>query len=491
MPRQQILDSRGNPIRSLDRGTRRIIRSRYDAASESNDTKRWWANADNLSARSANSPEVREKLRKRARYEAANGSYPAAIARTLAYDLIGTGPRLQVTTSDEGFNADVEARWREWVAAVRLPEKLRVMRRARAVDGESFGLLETNRNLQTPSKLDLRVIEADLVCDPFGFSPDPTSVDGIRLDRYGNPAAYYVMRQHPGDDMQIAGFGEYTTVPARLMIHWFRPDRPMQYRGVPEFTPALDLFAKLRRYTLAVIAAAEIAADYSAVLESDLLPNPNGEESEAIPAGEAFEVERGMMVTLPNGQKLKQLAAEQPTTTFEMFDVRILKQVCVALGIPYFVATGDYADVNFSSGRLGKEGYYRDIDVERWQISDIGLDHLFPAWFEDMATRGAISYEAPGSIPHRWLWPGFPYFDPEAEAKAIAIQLQNGLTTFTDQCHSQGIDRAERVRTMVEDRDLLESNGFPSPYFNRSSESQPSQAAASHQSRLPSSNGRY
>jgi capsid protein len=318
MPRQQILDSRGNPIRSLDRGTRRIIRSRYDAASESNDTKRWWANADNLSARSANSPEVREKLRKRARYEAANGSYPAAIARTLAYDLIGTGPRLQVTTSDEGFNADVEARWREWVAAVRLPEKLRVMRRARAVDGESFGLLETNRNLQTPSKLDLRVIEADLVCDPFGFSPDPTSVDGIRLDRYGNPAAYYVMRQHPGDDMQIAGFGEYTTVPARLMIHWFRPDRPMQYRGVPEFTPALDLFAKLRRYTLAVIAAAEIAADYSAVLESDLLPNPNGEESEAIPAGEAFEVERGMMVTLPNGQKLKQLAAEQPTTTFEM-----------------------------------------------------------------------------------------------------------------------------------------------------------------------------
>lgn len=491
MPRPQILDHRGNPIRSLDRDTRSAVRSRYDAASQSDDTKRWWANADNLSARAANSPEVREKLRKRSRYEVANGSYPASIARTLSYDMIGVGPRLQVTTEDKGFNAEVEARWHEWSAAIRLPEKLRTMRRARAVDGESFAQLETNRNLPTPSKLDLRVIEADLVADPYVFPADPYSVDGIQLDRYGNPANYYVLRQHPGDDLQVAGFGEYATVPARLMIHWFRPDRPQQYRGVPEFTPALDLFAKLRRYTLAVIAAAETAADYAAVLESDAPPGDDGMSTASpAPVGDAFEVERGMMVTIPPGSKLAQLRAEQPTTTFEMFEVRILKQVCCALGIPYFVASGDYADLNFSSGRLGKEGYYRDIAVDRGDISASGLDRTFAAWIEDMTARRAIGYDTPGMVPHRWLWPGFPYFDPEAEAKAKAIQFQYGLTTFTDECHAQGVDREDRARTMAEDRDLLESYGFDSPY-GRPATTQPGQSATSRQSYTPSSNGRH
>ena len=38
-------------------------------------------------------------------------------------------------------------------------------------------------------------------------------------------------------------------------------DRPGQARGIPDITPALPLFAQLRRFTLAVLAAAETAAD--------------------------------------------------------------------------------------------------------------------------------------------------------------------------------------------------------------------------------------
>ena len=497
MSRPKILDHRGNPIRSLDRGAPQHPRlgARYDSAQESADTRNWWANADNLSARAANSPEVREKLRKRARYEVANGSYPAAIARTLAYDLIGTGPRLQVMTDDDGFNTEIEALWHDWAKAIRLPEKLRTMRRARAVDGESFGQMETNRRLSTPSKLDLRVIEAEQVCDPFGVTPDPISVDGIKLDRYGNPASYYVLREHPGDDYRSTGGVAYTEVPARLMIHWFRPDRPNQYRGVPEFTPALDLFAKLRRYTMAVLAAAELVANFSVLLESGLDPDSDEADEDASTAQSvspftSTEITRGMMTTLPDGYKMAQPKAEQPTTTYEMFEIRILKQVCVALGIPYFVATGDYADVNFSSGRLGKEGYYRDIDVERGHISDIGADFLFAAWLEDMQARGAVS-DRIGIVKRRWLWPGFPYFDPKTEADAVATQLWNGLTTFTDQCHAQGVDPEERAKTMASDVKLLAKYGLPNPYQKPSANVQQAQPAAPKAAYSPSSNGRH
>ncbi len=65
------------------------------------------------------------------------------------------------------------------------------------------------------------------------------------------------------------------------MIHYFRADRPGQSRGIPEITPALPLFAQLRRYTLAVLAAAETAADFAAVLYTDAPANGEADPSRA------------------------------------------------------------------------------------------------------------------------------------------------------------------------------------------------------------------
>ena len=77
-----------------------VVRAKYDAA-ESGDDRRHWANADAFAADAALSPSVRRTLRNRARYERANNSYLAGISLTLANDLIGTGPRLQLDIGDD------------------------------------------------------------------------------------------------------------------------------------------------------------------------------------------------------------------------------------------------------------------------------------------------------------------------------------------------------------------------------------------------------
>jgi len=78
----------------------RVVRGRYDAAQTTGDNERHWANADFLAADAANSPEVRRALRCRARYEVANNSYAKGIVLTLANDVVGTGPRLQMLARD-------------------------------------------------------------------------------------------------------------------------------------------------------------------------------------------------------------------------------------------------------------------------------------------------------------------------------------------------------------------------------------------------------
>lgn len=109
----------------------RRLRARYDAAVTNSDNQRHWTNADGLSANAANSTEVRRILRNRARYEVANNSYARGIVLTLAHDVIGTGPRLQMLTPDVAVNRFVEQEFSGWSHAVRLPEKLRTMRIAR------------------------------------------------------------------------------------------------------------------------------------------------------------------------------------------------------------------------------------------------------------------------------------------------------------------------------------------------------------------------
>ena len=139
----------------------RLLRARYDAAATNNDNRRHWANADGLSANAANSPEVRHVLRNRARYEIANNSYAKGISLTLANDVIGTGPRLQMLTEDGEANRRIELEFMRWSKEVRLAGKLRTLRMAETSDGEGFAVLTNNDRLATLIKLDLRLVEAD------------------------------------------------------------------------------------------------------------------------------------------------------------------------------------------------------------------------------------------------------------------------------------------------------------------------------------------
>jgi len=118
-------------------GGMRFVRGRYDAAVTNDDNRRHWASADELSADAAANPMVWRTLRNRARYEVANNSYARGIILTLANNVIGTGPRLQMLLGDEendGVNALIEE-FAAWAKAVDLPGKLRTMRMARAQDG--------------------------------------------------------------------------------------------------------------------------------------------------------------------------------------------------------------------------------------------------------------------------------------------------------------------------------------------------------------------
>jgi lambda family phage portal protein len=436
----------------------RLVRARYDAAVTNDDNRRHWANADGLSANAANSPEVRRLLRNRSRYEVANNSYARGIVLTLANDVIGTGPRLQLLTPDAEANRRIEQAFMAWSKAVGLPEKMRTMRMARASDGEAFAILTSNPTLAADVQLDLRLIEAEQVCTPDLSPLKPNAVDGIIFDAFGNPVEYHVLKQHPGEANAFFA-RDYDRVSASSVVHWFRADRPGQARGIPDIMPALPLFAQLRRFTLAVLAAAETAADFAGILYTDA--PANGEADSAEPF-EPIELEKRALLTMPGGWKMSQLEAEQPSTTYAEFKREILNEIARCLNMPFNVAAGNSSGYNYASGRLDHQTYFKAIRVEQSHVEVVVLDRIFDAWLDE----ASLVMDLPGGPdrlegwPHQWFWDGQEHVDPAKEATAQATRLANHTTTLADEYARRGLDWEMQLRQRAKEVALMNELGL-------------------------------
>ena len=448
------------PSRSSRQSFLSRLRAKYDAASTTADNYKHWSRADGLSAASANSADVRRVLRNRSRYEIANNSYARGITLTLANDVVGTGPRLQMLTADPVANRFVEQEFLAWSEAVGLAEKLRTMRLARVGDGEAFALLISNSTVDAKVQLDLKLVEADQVASPTLSLDRQRYVDGIEFDAQGNPTRYDVLKSHPGD----SGFSaeeSYTTVPASAIVHYFRCDRPGQLRGIPDITPALPLFAQLRRFTLAVLAAAETAADFAGILYTDA--PANGEADSAEPF-EPIELEKRMLLTMPGGWKMAQMKAEKPSTTFAEFKKEILNEIARCLSMPYNVAAGNSSGYNYASGRLDHQTYFKSIRVEQSQLARVVLDRLLAAWL-----REAVLIEGylPNSLrsldstfEHQWFWDGHEHVDPAKEANAQKTRLANHTTTLAHEYARQGRDWEAELKQRAKELSLMRQLGL-------------------------------
>ena len=440
-------------------GRMRFVRGRYDAAVSTDNNRRHWANADALSADAAANPDVRRTLRNRARYEIANNSYARGIVLTLANDVVGTGPRLQMLTANDQVNRAVEREFDSWARGINLAEKLRTVRMARAQDGEAFAVLVNNPVLNHPVTLDLRLIEADQVSSPTLSLLDSNEVDGIRLDEYGNPESYYVLREHPGSSTWHFA-DNYQTIPASHMIHAFRQDRPGQHRGIPEITPALPLFAQLRRFTLAVLAAAEAAADFAGILYTDA---PANGEADSVEPMDLIELERNMLLTMPGGWKMSQIEPMQPATTYAEFKKEILNEIARCLNMPFNIAAGNSSGYNYASGRLDHQTYFKSIRVDQAHTGAVVLDRILEAWMREailVSDLLPLPVRTMAELPHQWFWDGTEHVDPAKEARAQQMRLKNNTTTLAHEYARQGKDWESELRQLAREKALMKDLGL-------------------------------
>lgn len=421
----------------IDRGQ---VQASYDAARNGSLTENAWIYADTLSADEANNPAVRQELRRRSRYECLEAnSYLKGAIHTIAQDMIGRGPRLQMqlTGEDARWNSSIEADWLRWSRATHFAKTLRTLTIATYVDGEDFSLFTTSRTIPGDlPQLFLRAIEADRCTTPGGTSMiGPRQVDGLKIDEAGEVVAYYLY-----DEISPWKLGTPTEYDASMVCHHFRQDRPGQHRGIPIGTTSLPLCSLLRDYTLSCVSAARTAAKHTVLLQT----NGSVVRSEEDPPIEDFsscDIDYDMQTILPKGYSASQMKAEHPTTTYEMFRDCLLGEIVRPFGAPLNIVLGSSQKWNYASTQADQVSYALKLDIEHEERETTTVDPTFAHWWREMQLLGkAPLHISAKDATHQWFWDRRKDADPQTMATTRDIELRNGTTNRAAVLAQQSVD---------------------------------------------------
>lgn len=401
-----------------------------------------WTWADSRSVDASLSPDIRKRIRERARYEVANNSYASGAGTSIVNAVIPKQPKLQfspllTSKRNDKIAKQLELDFADWSREVKLAQKLRSMRFAKYQDGESFAILHENPKLNSDVKLDFSPIDCDRVTSNQ-LATDPKNIDGIVIDDWGNPVEYSVLDYHPGD-IQIGVKIESTTYKADRVLHWFKKSTPEQHRGVSEISPSLLLFSFLRRYTYSVVRASEVAADMALILKTQDIEVDGSDECPMDSPMLEAPFSRGTVATLPEGFDATQLKAEQPTAQFSTLVDELLGAIGASLGLPRLVMRKSATGFTYSAAKVDLSDMERFVNIERDELNENIIIPLFNAFKREWELVNNIK------LPKAyvtWYYDGgiSGSIDPLKDANAQAVRLANGTTTLASEYAKLGLD---------------------------------------------------
>ncbi len=332
-------------------------------------------------------------------------------------------------------------------------------------------------------KLTLQLVEADRVCNPKRGQDTDVLTDGVEHDpATGEAIAYHFADRHPGD---LRGKGiEWSRVEARgnatgrrNVLHLFRQLRPGLRRGVPILAPVIEPIKQFTTYTSAELQAAITSGLFSLFVKMD--PTAFGElfddEAQSLIAAKSSqwsgEIESGKAVNLLPGESIETSNPGRPNAEFDNFTTSCLRQIGMAIGIPYEVLVMHFQS-SYSAARGALLMAWRFFMSWRDWLATYMCQPIYELWLADEVAAGAI--KAPGFfadeiIRHawcaaQWVGDGPGSIDPVKEVAAAKDRVALGISTLqAESILHDGVDWETKHRQTIKEATARREARLPLP----------------------------
>ena len=286
---------------------------------------------------------------------------------------------------------------------------------------------------------------------------------GIEINRWGRPVAYHIFTRHPSETLRDS-VRERIRVPAKDMLHVYRPERAGQSRGVTWFAPSVWNLRMLGGYIEAELVAARTGSAKMGFLIPDAESEEDPREAGSSGADQALEIEAepGTFTKLPVGMTVQDWSPDHPAAAFKDFVKTNLRGFFAGQGVNYNLAANDLEGVNYSSMRGGTIAERDEFkSLQNWFVEAF-CEPLFEAWFEFALLSGQLDLphaEREHWSAHEWMFRGYPWVDPLKDLQAAAMELKLGLNTRTRLAAERGFDFEENLQMLAREAALAKELG--------------------------------
>lgn len=443
---------------------RSIAREQLQRAYEGANRRDGWR--PNRSGASANTDHAMDaaELRVRARSLVQNVPYIARAIETLVSHTVGTGiaPR---SLAPKAQAERIDALWDRWVEqadADGLGNFYSLQARAyRAmeVDGEALIRIRPRAaadGLAVPMQLQLLEIDW-LDSSKNGTVGGNSVVNGIEYNALGKVTAYWLFDQHPGELVGALRKGASRAVPANRIIHLYRPERPGQGRGFSRLAPVIARVRDLQLYEDAELSRKNLETRLAVLASGDLehLQQPE-DSSAALSPGDLGQLASGGITAVPAGMNLT-VVQPKAAPGYVEYVSQFLHLIASGIGVPYESMTGDMKGVNFSSARIRRMDFKRDVESLQWLLLVPQLCQRVRAAFYEFA---ALAGELPrGNWRDDWSTPKWDYVNPVQDVAADAAEIAAGLSSPSEKLRQRGYKPELVFAELKTDLDRLQADG--------------------------------
>lgn len=429
----------------------------------------WWTTSG--SADSDTIPDL-PTLRSRSRDLVRNSPLAGGAINTEVTHVVGEGLRLMPSIDFKSLGIDEETAnewedqaarlWRLWSSTpecditrtLNFDGLTELAFRSTLENGDCFALQRFVTRPGSPFGLKCQLIEADRCADPTGIGGfntiAPGAVDrqgGIEVDKStGAPIAYWFSDRHPGDSW---GRGlRFERVPAfgprsgrRQVLHLYEVRRIGQRRGVPKLAPVISVIKQLTRYTDAEIMAAVVNSCFAITMKTE---NPDGDN---LPVdgeddqGKPISLTRpGQVVGLGVNESIEGFTPDRPNGGFDPFVQAMLRQIGVALEIPFEVLIKHFT-ASYSAARAALLEAFRFFRKRRRWVATYFCQPFYESFLTETVAAGML--RAPGFFEDpllrqawsgaKWIGPGMGQIMPQQETAASKDRIDAGLSTIEEE----------------------------------------------------------
>ena len=368
---------------------------------------------------------------------------------------------LDVKTGDRHLDADLKARWEEWISCAEncdfegektWNEIERHALRSSIVDGDHFILPLANGRLQ--------MLEAHTI-QTRGHSDIQNVVLGVKKNDHNQRIGFYVLRDDIDGKTNRKLTEEYIEARDRhgnrQVFHQYHPKRVSQTRGVTAFAPIFETAGLYEDINFAKLVQQQAVSSFVFLRHRgffpDGTPTPPSKGSRNRPAaggsvgapdpeapisalgqGQTKHIGPGTELIVPSGEKVEGFSPRVPNAEFFMHIKLMLQLIGVNLGLPLNLMLMDGSETNFSGWRgafdEAKKGFQSNQRALRGRLHKPVYEFKVRQWMAmDPALRMAAQLSGINIFGHEFGLPGWRYIEPLKDAQGDAFQIQNALTS--------------------------------------------------------------